>query len=453
MTKIYDLLRYSDSIKDHIDDIEKVLRETEYSDSGRTSVSHAIRSRVQAEAGLALAENNTWGCIYIATGVGKSKIAINAIANLDDSYQTPDKCLIVVPTEKLRDENWMEEFIKWDMLTHWEHTVQRCCYASLNKYKNEHFDLVILDEGHNITENNSEFFRNNTVHGCILLTATKPRDPIKLQILKDLKLNPVYELSLDESVKLGLVSPYDITIVTMQLDTRDKYIPAGSKAKPFMNTEKGQYGYLSKRLSAMPNQKGFINRMRFIYNLKSKTQAAKWLLENAIPKDLKTLIFSGSKNQADSLCEHRFYSKPSPPKKLDENKRYTPLQLVKYEKAMKEYRESLPEFQGDKFFNKFKDGSINRLSCVNALNEGHNIAMMDIAFIVQLDSNQQNFIQRIGRTLRFRAGHRGKIIILCCEDTVDKDWVAKATVSLSTANITTVKLVNLQMEIEKLLFD
>lgn len=452
MISINNLLESTESIKLYADKIADYIETEKPSNDGRILLSHAIRAKVQAEAFIALSESADWGCIFMATGSGKSKIAIDKISSLSLSNRSMT-ALIVVPTEKLRDEGWQEEFNKWDKLHIWENVVQRCCYASLSKYKGQHFEILILDEGHNITENNSEFFKNNTVDKCIVLTATRPRDAIKIQILKDLKLNPVYELSLDEAVKLGLVSPYDITIVTMQLDTRDKYIPAGSKAKPFMNTEKGQYGYLSTRLLAMPNQMGFINRMRFIYNLKSKTQAAKWLLENAIPKDLKTLIFSGSKNQADSLCEHRFYSKPSPPKKLDENKRYTPLQLAKYEKAMKEYRESLPEFQGDKFFNKFKDGSINRLSCVNALNEGHNIAMMDIAFIVQLDSNQQNFIQRIGRTLRFRAGHRGKIIILCCEDTVDKDWVAKATVSLSTANITTVKLVNLQMEIEKLLFD
>lgn len=449
---ISELLESPESIKLYADAIAKYLEEEEPTDDALVLLSHTIKSRVQLEACTALIKAKDWGCIFMATGSGKSKIAVDRCKSLINKDGTAN-ILIVVPTEKLRDENWKEEFRKWQCLDIWEHHVKRCCYASLNKYYDEDFDLVVLDEGHNITENNSEFFKQNVVRRCIVLTATRPRDQIKINILKSLNLNPVYELSLDESVKLGLVAPYDITIVNMNLDDKNKYIPAGSKAKPFKNTEKAQYGYLSARLNAMPHKMGFINRMRFIYTLKSKTEAAKWIIDNVIPKDLRTLIFCGSKEQANQLSDYRFYSRPSPPKKLDPSKRYTPFQLAKYEKQMEEYRYNISIYQGDDSFNKFKRGEINQMACVNSVNEGHNLEGMDIGFVVQLNSNELNLIQRIGRLIRFRPGHRGTIIILCVQDSVDKDWTKKATENLNVANINHIELSHLKMGIEKISFD
>lgn len=452
LSQIQDILDSSTSIKLHVDRVEELrIRLTDLlDDKEQTNLVNNIRARVQEEADRALTQNNDWGAVYMATGSGKSKIAVDK-ACIVRHWNPTAKILLSVPTEKLRDENWHEEFVKWGAEDVWNYNLCRCCYASLNKYEGEEFDLVILDEGHNITELNSTFFEKNKVKRLILLTATKPSDWVKLDILRELKVHEVYSLTLDESVKLGLVAPYDITIITTHLDNTDKYIKAGRKDKPFFNTEKGQYGYLSARLTALPNKMGFIERMRFIYTLRSKTKAAKGILENVIPKDLRTLIFCGSKEQANELCEHRFYSKPSPPKKLPETA--TPAKKAKYAADYEKYQAALKEYQGDTSLTLFKECKIDQLACVDALNEGHNIPGLDVGFIVQLNSNELNLIQRIGRLLRYRPGHRGKIIILCVIDSIDKDWVKKATASLNASNITTIELSRLKMGLEKISFD
>jgi superfamily II DNA or RNA helicase len=444
---ITSILNSTTSIKLHADKIYELrMSMDEYlTDFEKETLSSLIKSRVQKEAEESFYKNASWGAAYMGTGSGKSKIAIDIAADL---FNRSTNMLLVVPTEKLRDEGWHEEAIKWGMENVYS-SFKRSCYASLNKIEGETFDYVILDEGHNITENNSEFFRKNTIKRLILLTATKPKDPIKLQILKELNINCFFELTLDEAVKLGLVAPYDITVVTMNLDTIDKYIKAGSKAKPFMNTEKAQYGYLSARLTAMPNSMGFIQRMRFIYNLKSKTEAAKYILGNIIPKDLKTLIFCGSKDQANQVCEHRFYSKPTPPKRpLKE----TPAKMEKYTEDTIKYRKAMLEYKEDVSLNAFKADEINRLSCVAALNEGHNLANMDVGFIIQLDSNEKNLIQRIGRLLRMRPGYIGKIIILCVADSIDKTWVEKTLAIFNSNNITWIELSRLKVGIDKINF-
>lgn len=452
LSSIQDIIDSPNSIKLHIDRVAELREQVDeiLTDDERVIFTNNLKSRVQQEAEKAFFNSNGWGSVYMGTGSGKSKIGVDSAKRIVQGNPKAN-ILLSVPTEKLRDENWLEEFNKWDCGDIWEHHVQRCCYASLNKYEGETFDLVILDEGHNITENNSSFFKKNVVKRCILLTATKPRDTIKLGIIHELGLHPIYELNLDDCVKLGLVAPYDIIVVTMFLNSTDKYIKAGRKEKPFFNTEKAQYGYLSTRLAAMPNKMGFIDRMRFIYTLRSKTRAAQYILEAIIPKDLRTLIFCGSKEQANQVCEHRFYSKPSPPKKLPENA--TPSKKLKYEADMLKYKDALAEYRGDESLNLFKQLLINRCSCVDALNEGHNISGLDVGFIVQLNSNELNLVQRIGRLLRYRPGHTGMIIILCVEDSVDKDWVRKSTANLNTSNIRYVELSRLMMGLETISFD
>jgi superfamily II DNA or RNA helicase len=446
-----EVLKSTTSIKLHVDRIYDLRMQLDslLSDEEKDNLSSMIKSRVQSEAEQAFYQSGEWGAIYGATGSGKSKIALDIGVAL--SKRTTGKFLLSVPTEKLRDDNWKDEFTKWGAEDVWNTRLERCCYASLNKYENQEFEYVILDEGHNITDLNSEFFEKNKVHRLIFLTATKPKDPVKLDIMKDLKIYSVYEISLDDSVKLGLVAPYDITVINMTLDNTKKYIKAGNKLKTWYNTEKAHYGFLSAVLSASPNAMGFIKRMQFIYNLQSKTEVAKLILENVIPKDLRTVIFCGSKEQANILCEHRFYSKPSPPKKLGE--KATPKKIEKYNLDLQKYQIALMQYQGSESLDAFIRGDINRISCCEALNEGHNLPYPDVGFIVQVNSNDKDLIQRIGRIIRYRPGHTGKIIILCVSDSEDKNWVKKALGSLDTANIRYVELSHLRVGLEKINFD
>lgn len=423
------------------------------------------KDKVQKEARAAYKASGYWGSWYMATGSGKTKPAIDEANEIVDSYRDSPtsflrqpKILISVPTEKLRDEGWRDEFIKWTGGTIvWNNFVEKTCYASLHTYENEVFDMVILDEGHHITEANSDFFRKNTVRRCLLMTATKPTNHIKIDILKELKLyNPCYTLSLDKAVELGIVAPYEITIVHMALGVTDKYIKVEyldkkTKQKKFwMQTETERYNYLTRMVENSENPMAKINRMHFIRDLKSKTIVAQLLLENVIPPELRTLIFCGSKSQADTICEYRFYSKPSKPKYPDKP---TPRRIETFNKKAYEYKVQISQYQSDTSLKLFQQQLINQLSCVEALNEGQNLEMLNVGFIVQLNAQAKDLIQRMGRLLRIRDGHRGKIIILCVDNTVDEEWINKATMSLDKNNIKHVQLQKLRTLEETISFD
>jgi superfamily II DNA or RNA helicase len=412
------LFKNSESILTYIDKIE-ALRESIKEPLDVTQFVNLVREKVQAEAIQAVIANNG-GMVAMATGSGKSRVAVE----LAKYYCEPvgSDLVLLVPTEKLRDENWKEEFEKWSANYLWEETV-RLCYASASKLDSNGYDLAILDEGHNITELASTFFLNNDVERTVLLTATPPNDPIKVDILRRLGINLVYELTLDQAVRLGFVAPYKITVVTVPLDNVTKNIPGGNKANPFMTTEAATYAYCNRRVQQCfgdqtPQGKAkmkfaILNRMQFIYKIPSKTAVIKFLLDKVIPKEDRTIIFCGNIEQAEEVCPTFYHSK-----------------------------------SGSASYDAFKNEAINRLSCVKSLDEGHNLPNIDSGIIGQLNSGEKQLVQRIGRTIRFRPGHEAHLYIVVSESTQDEKWLETAIENLDKSKIEYVRIDNFKKRFE-----
>ena len=416
MDKVYKkldaLLKKHKSVLSCIDEVEN-LKGT-LSGEELTKFVNTVRGIVQEEAKQAVIKNNG-GMIAMATGSGKSRVAVELAKyyyNPLDDYNAA----LLVPTEKLRDENWQEEFEKWEAKNVWRGT-ERLCYASASKIKDYDFPIVILDEGHNITELSSEFFSNNKVERTVLLTATPPSDPVKKEILKSLGIKLVYEVTLDQAVRLGFVAPYKITVVSVALDNTTKNIPGGTKLKPFMTTESAAYAYHCKAIQQAMfdktpsgrkrHQFAILRRMQFIYKIPSKTEVIKFLLEKVIPQDDRSLIFCGSIEQAEAVCPNRYHSK-----------------------------------SGDKAYNAFKAEEINRLSCVKAINEGHNFPGVDSGIVGQLNSKEKDLVQRIGRLIRYRPGHEAHLYIVVSESTQDEKWLENAVENLDQSKIEYVRFIN-----------
>lgn len=408
--ELEELFQNPKSILTYIDKIE-VLRNKITDPELSTEFVNKVREKVQNEAMQAVINNGGTGLIAMATGSGKSKVAVDLARYYCDTF-TCDTALLV-PTEKLRDENWAEEFNKWGADYLW-HNTMRLCYASAFKVHNNDFELAILDEGHNITELSSEFFINNNVKRTIVLTATPPDDKVKRQILQDLNIKLVYELTLDQAVRLGFVAPYKITVITVPLDASTKNIPGGTKTNPFMTTEFSAYSFHNRRVqqcmfdeSAQGKAKlkfAILNRMQFIYKIPSKTAVIKFLLDKVIPQDDRTIIFCGNIEQAEEVCPTFYHSKSS-----------------------------------NQYYDAFKAEQINRLSCVKAVNEGHNFPGIDSGIIGQLNSKEKDLVQRIGRLIRFRPGHEAHLYIIVSEGTQDEKWLEKAIEKLNKSKVNYVR--------------
>jgi len=377
----------------------------------------AKKNEIQVKA-LNSWKNSKYNSILaMCTGSGKSRCGVLAAKHVVKDNPKA-KILLVVPTETLRDQNWLEEFEKWGAKGIYDKNLDRKCYVSISKIEKEKYDLVILDETHRITEKSSSFFDQNKVGKILGLTATPPEDDEKKDILyKKLKLKISFDYPLDTGVKDGVVAPFKIKVIELNLSKkRDFKVTTKTNKKGYITSEQARYDSLTRVIQKMqysgkPVPKFlYLNRMRFLYDLPSKTELAKKIKSSQFKKSDRFLIFCGSISQANELCKYRYHSKTD-----------------------------------DTDLNKLKTGKIKRLSCVKSLNEGENIPNLDSALIVQLSSKKLDLIQRLGRIIRVREGHTATVYILSVLNTQDEKWTAKALEDFDPSSIEYINVKNLKL--------
>jgi len=83
----------------------------------------------------------------------------------------------------------------------------------------------------------------------------------------------------------------------------------------------------------------------------------------------------------------------------------------------------------------FKEGMIEKLSCVNQLNEGINIPELRSAIIMHSFGNERKLCQKLGRTLRLNPNEISTTHVLCYKNTVDEQWVNEALKDLDENKI------------------
>lgn len=338
-------------------------------------------------------------CQY-ATGAGKTKVAIELSSAGEEFWQ------ILVPKRSLI-QTWQDEMIKWgyeDLLG----KVKIICYASAHNLQPGN-NNIILDEAHRVTDRTLPYIKAFVGTGKIIaLSATVPEEKKLLLVHLGIYPTNTVKYDLDTAVDDDIIADYDLKIVQFPLDDQRKNIPSGTKANLFMVTEKQGYQYAEDQLKLAYNMGNpqVINfrirkRMHFIYQLPSKLDLAGHILSR-IPLDKKVIIFCGSIDHANFVCQHQYHSKTT-----------------------------------KKDYDDFCAGNINRLAVVNSVSEGVNIPQLDYALIMQAQKDSLHLIQKMGRLLRKSEDPAkvGKVIMLECIGTQDSKWVQSAIAPLDKSKI------------------
>lgn len=178
-----------------------------------------IKTREQKSALNKWAANNFVGSIIAGTGFGKSRCAVLACKYVIDN-NIRAKSLILVPTVQLQDQ-FKEEFNKWDCSNYLDN-VDILCYQSAYKLQGQKYELVICDEIHlGLSPKYRKFFSHNFYDKLLCMTATVPEHDEYKELLKDMAPT-VYSISLDKCVELGIVSPYNIYCIPVQLTDKER---------------------------------------------------------------------------------------------------------------------------------------------------------------------------------------------------------------------------------------
>lgn len=359
-----------------------------------------IRDRIQEEASNAIVSNKFQGIIDCSPRVGKSLILILALKQL----KTKIPILITYPTNNI-GESWLEEFDKWDYNNNHidllnQRSLHKLSKKELNKYK-----VIVSDECHSLSE--AQLTHLMSFKGRMLGLSGSINKDTKDRLEAFLGLTTIYYYPVSEAIEDDIIADYKIKIITLPLNSTIKYIPAGSKAKPFLTTEEAHYKYLTRQFiqasaSAKkdPSKEGWVKsiigkRARAIYGYTSKIELTKKLLTKL---EGKVLVFTGL--TANDICEYKHDSKTE-----EDN------------------------------LSRFKDGEINHIQVCDQVSMGQTIPELKIGVFHQLKSNSQLMLQKALRMCNYEDGKPATIYILCYENTNDEKWVNKAVAMLDPDKI------------------
>lgn len=324
-----------------------------------------------------------------ATGVGKSKAAINCVK----------KKALIVHHRVVHKKNWEEEIKKWGA----DFDREYITYATLarNKKIQGEYDTVIVDECHHVTDKNLPVLKSIKNARWIFLSATVPYD--KRKLLSSICNYETIKVSINDAIKMGILPKPKIYIVQCHLDgfgrnftyriklnrnTDTEFQCTYSTYKRYLNSRQNlavqctqseylimlndQIEYLKKKyfasrqehdkfrwLAAASDRKKFISY--------TKTIHVKNMLMNF--KDARKIVFSHDIDQSMAISRNSQLCIDS------KNGNYD---LVE----------------------KFNNKEVNSLYAVGVLNEGMNIYDLDYAFIVALSGTEISNIQRLGRSFR-----------------------------------------------------
>jgi len=385
-----------------------------------------LRDQQQKKALNHWAINGFVGSILAGTGFGKSRCGVIAVGEtikrLTKYNDHGERIvhvtgLVLVPTTQLK-EQFEQEFIKWGYEGVLD-TVDFMCYQSAYKMKDKHYDIVVCDEIHlGLSVEYRKFFENNDFNRLLCLTATLPEEYEYEELL--LELSPiVYEITLDECVDLGLVSPYNITCRPLELTyiERTEYKKINNRFV-YWKSQLGQHEafdnakYILNNISSSSEEKraatqfyrSIRERKKIIDFAENKIEAFKDIVLNNPKK--RILAFGGANDFTDMLTDS-----------------VIPLAQAYHSKKSKK--------QKDSALKNFRDGVINVLCSTKALNQGFDVPDANMGIVCGLTSKSLPMIQRVGRLIRFQEDKIGEIIILYIKDSQEEKWLLSAVKNLS----------------------
>lgn len=376
---------------------------------------------------ISLFDKNPYIILNWGTGVGKSAATIKLL-----QHSNPSKILLLV-AETPHKKNWQEEFNKWGPEIEKRVTIE--CYASLKKYTNTAWDVIVLDEGHHSNSDlRLEYLSSITTSSVIVLSATLPIE-VESNLSRVFKHTfTKYSIPLQQAIELGILPKPYIYLVPLTLqqgeytETIQESWGKGKKVPIIVPFEKSyfylgrkklfpsvaltiscnqfqKYNYLTNKLEHFKRQY-LMTRKEYLKNkwlqygslrkrvlAEFKTPLLKQLLERV--KNKKYICFCGSIEQAEILDkDHAIHSK-------------NPLSF--------------------KLIDQFNTGEISHLLAVNMLQEGQNLSNIELGIIAQLDGQERAFIQKFGRSLRAETPIQ---IILYFKNTRDEEYLDKALESI-----------------------
>ena len=381
----------------------------------------------QTEAYEKWLKNNKKGLFSMATGTGKTITALNSIL---EEYKKNGfyRFIVLVPTDALLKQ-WEQDCKDFNFrrivlsnTRNWEEKVgQQLLFANknskhsfvlistydsfltekrkktINKLDKKEITLII-DEAHGIGTDRKLKLLPKKIENRIGLSATPKRKYDELgsesveKYFNSFPPNYTYNYSMLKAIKDGRLSRYRYYPVYTSLneDELEKYMKLSKQLAWYYDEKKGRY----KKDPQV--EQLLISRANVIKTAEKKLSTTKKIFkqikDNGVEDPNHTIVFVpfGNKKNQDETSEHRInlYTKMISGLGID---------VRQFEKKDRE-----------KIIKQFKEKTIGVLTAMKTMDEGVDIPEIRRAVFVASSSNEREYIQRRGRTLRVYKDPSGK---------------------------------------------
>jgi len=365
---------------------------------------------------------DTSGIVVASTGSGKSFLGYKLIED-----NPSHKILIVVPTIVLMNQ-WYDDIVKMnlsDNITrigggHREMPkrsgVTIAVINSLHGINLGHhiakFDHIVFDEVHRYASSTSlTIIKDSVADHKIGMTATLERPDEREKYLKKYIGEVTYEMELGSEESNKYVAPFDIVTeeVFLTKEEKDDYIESHDRLMlyfPMFSYNITEIIKSTKRRDdwghkARLTNKALQDRRKIIMSSAGKKIRTFNLVTNN--PDKKIVIFDETQYNAEEIYKML----------IDRGFKCS---LYHSGRGKKNNREEI---------DKYKNNETDILVTVRALDEGMNVPNIDVAIIVNGNSQKRQFFQRLGRAIRKVPGKRAKLYMLFCSETYETNIIKK----------------------------
>lgn len=359
------------------------------------------------------------GTLVWATGVGKTRAAITAI-KLFLSKNSNKKIVVIVPTEHLKIQ-WMQELAKYGIF----HDVNVEIINSAIKIDTK-VDFLVLDECHRIPADSFfDVFKQRNPSIVLGLSATFNRLDGRHELLA--RFCPICDIiTVKEAIENKWLSPYKEYKVLLEVDDIATYNEANRQfyeAFSFFNFDFNEamqcltniihrrvygkkMGVSSSEMDAIVFtwNRSLKIRKDFVMNHPKKVDITRKILNAR--RSRKAITFSATIKQAEKIGIGV---------------------VVHSGKTKKKNRMTITEFS------RVSNGVINT---AKSLDEGADLAGLNLAVILCNTSSQTQKTQRLGRIIRYEEGKEAEIFTLVIKGTNEEAWYNTSTAGKNYIEIT-----------------
>lgn len=363
--------------------------------------------------------------LELPTSFGKTKIALEIMAK---KVRPGDKILIVIPRNVLIN-NWKEEITKWGYKSYLPY-ITFVTYVSFPK-KADHWDLVIFDECHHLSERCRESLEYFDIANSIFLSATVKRD-FKAALFQFCKTLQVLKVNVKEATTEGILPDPRVFLIPMHLDnhTMDcQIIKNKSKGNPIVINYSERWKYKdvkNRKIIIRCTQQQYYND---ISNL------IEWYRKKTFSELFKNMFLRTSGERLKWLSDQKTQFVYHLLQLLKNERTLTFCNSILQTEVLGKYCINSKNGQSSTYLHQFNTGKINHITACNMLDEGVNLAQCRVGIYACLNSSERMIKQKLGRILR----HEDPVIIIpFYVGTRDEEIVNKMCVDYNPQLITVI---------------